>query len=73
MRCLAVLGLLALAGCASAMVEQDALDIVYEVAGHSIASAADLRIEVNSHAPGEQVVVKVRRGRQPDLVLTAHF
>ena len=151
MKCLAVLGLLALAGCASAMVEHDAQsscakqhktaflfdahqsgiplvfesasvmvlcvgpddvthlpavfgadavsasnfqgagivsvaagavaaraglkpnDIVYEFAGHSIASVADLRIEVDSHAAGEQAVVKVRRGRQRDLVLTAHF
>ena len=48
-------------------------DIVYEFAGHSIASAADLRIEVDSHAAGEQAVVKVRRGRQRDVVLTAQF
>ena len=48
-------------------------DIVYEFAGHPIASAADLRIEVDSQASGDQALVKVRRGRQSDLVLTAHF
>jgi S1-C subfamily serine protease len=36
-------------------------------------SAGDLRTEVNSHAPGDQVAVKVRRGGQPDVVLTTHF
>jgi len=48
-------------------------DIVYEFAGHAIASAADLRTEVDSHAPGDQAAVKVRRGGQPDVVLTTHF
>jgi len=46
---------------------------VYEFAGHAIASAADLRTEVNSHAPGDQAAVKVRRGSKPDIVLTTHF
>ena len=48
-------------------------DIVYEFAGHAIASAVDLRTEVDTHAPGDQAAVKVRRGGQPDVVLTAHF
>lgn len=48
-------------------------DIVYEVAGHAVTSAADLRTEIDSHAPGDQAAVKVRRGGQPDVVLTAHF
>jgi S1-C subfamily serine protease len=36
-------------------------DIVYELAGHPIASAADLRAEVNSVAPGEQANIKLHR------------
>lgn len=48
-------------------------DIVYEFAGHPIASAADLRIEVNSMSPGDQAVIKIRRNGGKDTPVTAHF
>jgi membrane-associated protease RseP (regulator of RpoE activity) len=47
-------------------------DIVYELAGHPIASAADLRTEVNSVAPGGQANIKLRRNGR-DTMLTAKF
>jgi membrane-associated protease RseP (regulator of RpoE activity) len=48
-------------------------DIVYELAGHPITSAADLRTEVNSVARGEQVNIKLRRNGSKDTQLIAQF
>jgi S1-C subfamily serine protease len=48
-------------------------DIVYELAGHPITSAADLRTEVNSVAPGVQVNIKLRRNGARETQLAAQF
>jgi hypothetical protein len=48
-------------------------DIVYEFAGHPIASAADLRLEVDSIAPGDQVLIKLRRSGTKETAVTARF
>jgi hypothetical protein len=48
-------------------------DIVYEFAGHSIALAADLRVEVDSMSPGDQALIKLRRNGAKDVTVTARF
>jgi hypothetical protein len=48
-------------------------DIVYEFAGHPVASAADLRLEVNAISPGDQAPIKLRRNGEKDRTLSAHF
>ena len=48
-------------------------DIVYEFAGHPIASTADLRAEVNSVGPGDKVSIKLRRSGVKDPQLSAQF
>jgi hypothetical protein len=47
-------------------------DIVYEFAGRSITVATDLRVAVDSVSPGDQALIKLRRGGQV-LTVTAHF
>jgi S1-C subfamily serine protease len=61
------------AGAAAAKAGVKPNDIVYEFAGHPIASAADLRSEVNSVSPGERVSIKLRRSGVKDPELNAQF
>jgi S1-C subfamily serine protease len=48
-------------------------DIVYEFAGHTVTSAAELRLEVDSMSSGEEAVIKLRRNGAKDTTVTAHF
>src|SRR5262245_49411143 len=46
-------------------------DIVVEFAGHPIESAADLRLQVNSTASGDQAAIRLRRSGDKYLAVTA--
>jgi membrane-associated protease RseP (regulator of RpoE activity) len=48
-------------------------DIVVEYGGHTIESAAELRLQVNSTSAGDQAVMSVRRNSDKPIALTAHF